>query len=106
MAGNRFFTRNNKPMADKLPDEGKLEVIVDQDGIFLRLERGGKELTGDEDYELYEEEVEKEDDDEELTKTPEKPEAESGDKCVDCQGTGLKSDTEICKTCEGSGKVA
>jgi DnaJ-class molecular chaperone len=34
-----------------------------------------------------------------------KPEAQVGEVCSECSGTGLKSATELCQACEGSGKV-
>lgn len=50
-------------MADeaKAPEveEKKLAVIVDQDGVLLRLEMGDQELEESKDYELYEETVAK-----------------------------------------------
>jgi hypothetical protein len=147
MFGTRFFKRN-KPMAEpKNPEEnvnaapedsgtppvaeGKLAVVVDQDGLFLRVEKDGVELEQDEQFELFEEQVEKEDEgapsdnaqengegekeneggadsDGDKSEEPEVQEAApavAGDKCPECGGRGLKSDTEECKPCNGSGRV-
>lgn len=65
--GKRFFknTKKPKPMADETlnnndnPTQDKFAVVVDQDGLFLRVERGGVEVEPDSEYEIFEEQVEK-----------------------------------------------
>lgn len=92
-------------VADVAPEEQRFAVIVDQKGFFLRAEVNGVELSEGE-FDLYEEEVETKEINAELNEeTTDQPEAESGDKCPECNGRGLKSDTEMCSACEGSGKV-
>jgi len=47
------------PSADTNETENKIAVILDQDGYFLRVERGEYELEEGADYDLFEEIVEK-----------------------------------------------
>lgn len=64
-------------------EEKKIGVIVDQDGVFIRLERDDVELEEGKDFDLYEEEVEKDEDEEEDDAsdagTPPAPTAELGE---------------------------
>lgn len=91
-----------------------ISVVVDQDGIFLRVAKNGVELAQDVGFELYQEEVEKEASEpvgvvEEEKKNEEAPVAqvspESGTPCSDCNGTGLLNSATMCAKCNGSGTV-
>lgn len=84
----------------------RFAVIVDQKGFFLRAEVNGVELAENE-FDLYEEEVEVKEVNQSVgdEEAEEVVEAVSGDKCPNCNGRGLVSDTQVCEPCEGSGKV-
>lgn len=116
-----------KQSAKENDEQAPVHVIVDQDGLFLRVEHKGEELEAGVDYELYEEELDPEEQaaakealEDEVETEPTKPEvkapspvlttgaaplANDPNACPDCHGTGLKSETQTCPTCEGSGKV-
>jgi DnaJ-class molecular chaperone len=86
-------------------ETNKLAIIVDQDGVFLRVEMGESELEESKDFDLFEETVEKD-----LGTPPSAPKAElqtlPEDACTECGGTGLKnSGAVICDVCGGSGRV-
>ncbi len=107
-----ILKKGKKSMATKAPNpdiepKAVFQIILDQDGMFLRMEAAdGTLLQESVDYDLYEEEIAKEVKSPEATQTePTKPEAVVGDKCPTCDGTGLKDSDTLCTKCSGSGKV-
>lgn len=117
MAGKRFFKNTKKTMAETTAPEAEvtetveenspLAIIVDQDGVLLRVEQNGTELEDGKGFEIFEETVVKEEIKNEQNKTnSEQTEVQDSNNCPECKGSGLENDEKLCSACEGSGKVA